>query len=127
VADGRIDVEPLLLQLFAGDDQVDVVAAAQTVIRYRQEAVCIGRQIDAHDIGFLIRDMIDKAGVLVGKAVVILSPNMRGQQVIQRCDRKADFEPLGVLAKMPGFLRMHEKALALSGASHPTIAAACRQ
>ncbi len=89
VANGRIDVEPLPLRLFAGDDHVDVVAASQTVIRYRQEAVGIGRQIDAHDIGFLIRDMIDKAGILVGKAIVVLSPDMRREQVIQRRDRLA--------------------------------------
>ena len=89
VANGRINVEPLPSRLFTGDDHVDVVAAAQTVIRDRQKAVCIGRQIDAHDVGFLIRDMIDKAGILVGKAIVILSPDMRREEVIQRCDRLA--------------------------------------
>ena len=89
VTNGRIDVEPLPLRLLAGDDQVDVVAAAQTVIRDRQQAVRVGRQIDAHDVGFLVRDMIDKAGILMRKAVVILPPDMRGEQVIQRCDRLA--------------------------------------
>ena len=89
MANGRIDVEPLPLRLLAGDDQVDVVAAAQAVIRHRQQAVRVGRQIDAHDIGFLVRDMIDEAGILVGKAVVILAPDMRGQQIVQRRDRLA--------------------------------------
>jgi hypothetical protein len=31
----RINGELLPLQMFSGDDQVDVVAAAQTVIRYQ--------------------------------------------------------------------------------------------
>ena len=88
---------------FAGDDQIDVVAAAQTVIRHRQQAVCVGRQIDAHDIGLLVGDMIDEAGILMGKAVVILPPDMRRQQIIQRGDRLApgdllaDLQPLRVL------------------------------
>ena len=43
VTNGRINVEPLPLRLFAGDDQIDVVAAAQTMIRHRQQAVCVGR------------------------------------------------------------------------------------
>ena len=89
VANGRIDVEPLPLRLLAGNDQVDVVAAAQTVIRDRQQAVGVGRQIDAHDIGFLVRDVIDEARILMGKAVVVLSPDMRREQVVQRRDRLA--------------------------------------
>src|SRR5580700_3198982 len=92
MANGRINVEPLPLRMFAGNDYVDVVSAAQTVIRYRQEAVCIGRQIDAHDVGFLIRDMINKARILVGKAIVVLSPDMRREQVIQRRDRLAPWD-----------------------------------
>ena len=76
MANGRIDVEPLPFRLLAGDDQVDVVAAAQAMIRHRQEAVCVGRQIDAHDVGFLVGDMIDEAGILVGEAVVVLPPDM---------------------------------------------------
>ena len=76
----ELDVEPLPFRLFAGDDHVDVVAAAQTVVGDRQQAVCIGRQIDAHDIGFLVGDVIDEAGILVGEAVVVLAPDMRGEQ-----------------------------------------------
>ena len=49
--------------------------------------------------------MIDEARILVGEAVVILPPDMRGQQVIQRRDRLApgdrlaDLEPFGVLVE----------------------------
>ena len=99
MANGRINVEPLPLRLFSGDDQIDVVTAAQTMIRDRQQAVCVGRQIDTHDIGFLVCHMIDEARILVRKAVVILAPDVRGEQIVQRCDRLApgdllaDLEP----------------------------------
>ena len=49
--------------------------------------------------------MIDKAGVLVREAVVILPPHVRAQQVIQRRDRlppgqvPAFLQPLGMLVK----------------------------
>ena len=105
VADGRVDVEPLPLRLLAGDDQVDVVAAAQAVIGDRQQAVGVGRQIDARDVGLLVGDVIDEARVLVGEAVVVLPPDMGGEQVVQRRDRlaprdcPADLQPLGVLVE----------------------------
>ena len=92
MADRRIDIEPLPFRLFAGDDQVDVVAAAQAVIGHRQQAVGIGRQVDAHDVGLLVGDMVDEAGILMRKAVVVLSPDMRGQKVVERGDRFAPAE-----------------------------------
>lgn len=76
MANGRIDVEPLPLRLLSGDDQIDIIVTAQAVIRDRQQAVCVGRQIDAHDVGFFVCDMIDEAGILVGEAIVVLSPDM---------------------------------------------------
>jgi hypothetical protein len=39
VANGRVDIMPLPFRLLASDDQVDVGAATQTMIRDRQEAV----------------------------------------------------------------------------------------
>ena len=46
-----------------------------------------------------------KPGILMGEAVVILAPDVRGQQVVQRGDLAAprqvrgDFQPLGVLVE----------------------------
>ncbi len=105
MANGRIAVEPLPFRLLAGDDKVDVVAAAQTVIGHRQQAVRVRRQIDAHDVGFLVRDMIDEARILMGKAVVVLAPDVRSEQIVQRRDRlaprdrAADLQPFGVLVE----------------------------
>ena len=72
--------------MLAGDDDVDVVAAAQAVVHHRQQAVRIGRQVDPHDLGLLVDDVVDEARVLVREAVVVLAPDVRGQQVVQRGD-----------------------------------------
>ena len=61
VLDGGVHVEPLRRGLFAGDDDVHVVAAAQAVIGHRQQRVGIRRQIDADDFGLLVHDVIDEA------------------------------------------------------------------
>ena len=95
VADGRLHIEPLPFGLLAGNDQVDVVAAAKAVVGDREQTVRIRRQINADDIGLLARDMIDEAGVLMGEAIVILPPDMRGEQIIQRCDGFAPRDRFG--------------------------------
>ena len=70
-----------------------------------QQTVRIGRQIDAHDLGLLVDDVIEEAGILVREAVVILLPNVGGEQIIQRRDLpppgqfQRDLQPLGVLAE----------------------------
>ena len=87
VLDRVVHVEPLQRGLFAGHDHVHVIAAAQAMIGDREQAVRVGRQIHAHDVGFLVHDVIDEAGILMAEAVVVLPPDMRRQQIIQRRDR----------------------------------------
>ena len=70
--------------MFPGDHDIDVMAAAQAMVHHRQQAVGIRREVDAHHFRLLVHDMIDEPGVLMREAVVILPPDMRGQQVIQR-------------------------------------------
>ena len=55
VLDRRVHVEPLVLGLLAGDDHVDVVAAAEAVVGHAQQRVGVGRQVDANHLGLLIR------------------------------------------------------------------------
>src|SRR5437879_10833128 len=76
---GRIHVEILQRGLLTGDDDVNVMAAAQAVIRNRKQRVCVGRQIDANNFGFLVDDMIDEAWVLMAKAIMVLPPHVRSE------------------------------------------------
>src|SRR5664279_3800840 len=64
----------------------------------RQQAVRIWRQIDPHYLGFLVRDMIDESGILVRKAIMVLSPDVRSEQIIQRSDRLTP-------RNLPGYLQ----------------------
>ena len=79
-----VHVQVRQVRLLVGDDDVDVVFAAQAVIRDAQQTVGIGRQIDPRDIGALVADNIQKAGILMREAVVILPPHQRRDQQIQR-------------------------------------------
>ena len=49
------------------------MAAPQAVIGDAQERVGVRRQVDADDLGFLVYDMVDEAGILVAKPVVVLA------------------------------------------------------
>ena len=101
----RIHGEPLRRRVLAGHHDVDVMAAAQTVVHDRQQAVGVRRQIDAHHLRLLVDDEIEKTRILVREAIVILAPDVRGQQVVQRGDPapprqlRADLEPLGMLVE----------------------------
>ncbi len=83
MADGRLDVEPLPFRLLAGNDQINVVAATQTMVGDREQTVGVRRKINPDDAGFLVREMIDETRILVGEAVVILAPDVRSRQVVQ--------------------------------------------
>jgi len=73
--------------LLAGDDHVHVVPAAETVVGDREKRVGVGRQVDADHLGLLVCDVIDEARILVREAIVILAPDVRGQQVVEGRDR----------------------------------------
>ena len=91
--------------MFAGDDDVDVMPAAQAMIKHGEQTVRIRRQINAHDVGLLVDDVIKETGVLMREPVVILLPDVRGEQIIQRRDFsppgqfRRDLQPFGVLAE----------------------------
>ena len=80
-------------------------SAAQAVVGHREQGVRVRRQVDPHDLGLLVDDVVDEARVLVAEAVVVLPPHVRGQQVVQRGDRAGATaavggpEPLGVLVE----------------------------
>ncbi|TKS62328.1 MAG: hypothetical protein EWM73_02563 [Nitrospira sp.] len=105
MGDRLVHVEPLRRRLFPRDNDVDVVAAAQTVVGDGQERIGVGRQIDPDHLGLLIHHMIDEPRILVAEPVVILPPDVGGQEIIQRGDRSppwdvaADLQPLGMLVE----------------------------
>ena len=72
--------------VFSRHHHVHIVPAAQAVIKDRQQAVGVGRQVDAHDIGLLVDDVVEEAGILVREAVVILLPDVGGEQIVERSD-----------------------------------------
>ena len=86
VGAGLVHGQPVEAGLLAGHDDVDVVAAAQGVVGHGQQGVGVRRQVDPYDLGALVEDVVDEAGVLVGEAVVVLPPDMRGQQVVEGGD-----------------------------------------
>ena len=97
--------QPLRQGVFAGHHHVDVMPAAQAVIEDRQQTIGVGRQINAHDIGLLVDHVVEETGILVREAVVILLPDVGGEQIVQRRDLPAPgqfqryLQPLGVLAE----------------------------
>ena len=103
--DGFVHVEPLREGVFARHDDVDVMPAAQAMIENREQAVRVWRQVNAHNARFLIDDVVEKPGILMGEPVVILLPDMGGEKIVQRGDFPAPgqfrshLQPLGVLAE----------------------------
>jgi hypothetical protein len=97
--------QPLGGRLFAGDDDIDVVPATQAVIGNGQQAIGVRWQIDPNDLGLFIDDVVDEPGVLMAEAVVVLAPDVTGQQVIQRANGPpprnviADLQPFGMLVE----------------------------
>ncbi len=97
--------QPLRKCVFACNHNIDVVPAAQAMVENRQQTIGVRRQIAAHDIGLLVDNVVEETGVLVREAVVILLPDMRGQQIVQGRNLaspgqfRRHFQPLGVLAE----------------------------
>ena len=100
---GLLHSQPLWTRMFGGDDDVHVVAGADAVVKAAQQAVCIRRQVQADNVGLLVGDVVEEAGVLMREAVVILLPDVGGEDVVERRDLLtpgelvADLEPLCVL------------------------------
>ena len=95
VLGGCLAIEPLQLRLLVDDDEVDVALAAQAVIGDRQQAVGVGRQVDARDRALLRHDRVHEARALVREPVVVVAPARRRQQVVERRHRRAPRPAVG--------------------------------
>ena len=103
--DRGIHVQPLGQRMLSRNHYIHIVSAAQTVIKYRQQAVGVGRKVNAHNIGLLVDDVVQESRILVREAVVILLPDVGGEQIVERGDLPAPgqlqryLQPLGVLVE----------------------------
>ena len=53
------------------------------MIEHRQQAIGVRRQINPNDVCLLVDHVIEEAGVLMGETIVVLLPDVRGEQVVQ--------------------------------------------
>ena len=89
--------------MLAGHQHVHVVPAADAVIEAGKQAVGVRRKVKAHHVRFLIGNVIQEAGVLMGEAVVILLPYVGGEDQVQGGDGLspgklvADLQPFRML------------------------------
>src|ERR1035441_6289986 len=81
VGNSGINIQVLQVALFVRDNDVDVIFRSQTMIGYRQQTVGIRGEVDAGYCGTLIEHDIEKPRILVCKAILILTPHGRGNQI----------------------------------------------
>src|SRR5664280_522235 len=100
-----VHCKPLWECMFSCNHNINVMPAAQAVIKNRQQAVCIWWKVNTYYISFLVHDMVEEARILVRETIVILLPNMGCKQIVQRRDLPAPrqfqrhLQPLGVLTE----------------------------
>ncbi len=92
VSDGVGHGEVLKMVLLVGDDDVDVIAGTQAMIGDAEQAVGVWRKIDACNGGTFVGDDIEEAGILVGEAVVILTPDERSDENVDGRNGSAPIE-----------------------------------
>ena len=71
------------MRLLVCDDDVDVIAAAQTMVGHGQQRVDVRWQVDAGHPGVLVDHDIEEAGILVGKTIMVMAPYCGCDQQIQ--------------------------------------------
>src|SRR5437588_3981495 len=75
------------------------------MIGHGKQAIRVRRQINADDFCLLVDDVIYEPWVLMTEAVVVLPPDVRGEQIVERSDGTPPgdvsrrLQPLGVLIK----------------------------
>ena len=73
-----VEREPLQLRLFSAGDDVYVIPAAQAVIEYVEQAVCIGRVVNSNHFAAPLQNVINKTRRLMAETVVVISPGVAG-------------------------------------------------
>ena len=65
-------------------DDIDIVLRLDAVIEARQQTVGIRRKIETNNVCLLVGNMIQETRILMRKAIMILLPDMRRQNNIER-------------------------------------------
>ena len=81
-----IHIQVLKMELLVGNDHIDVVLASEAVVGNRQQAIRVGRKINASDLGALVQHNVEETGILVRETVMVLPPDRRSDQKVQRRD-----------------------------------------
>ena len=97
VLDRLVHRQPLQLRLLVDDDQVDVAARAEAVVRHGQQAVRVRRQVDPADVAPGGDDVLDQARPLVAEPVVVVAPRGRGEQDVEARDLGPPRQVVGLL------------------------------
>ena len=69
--------------LLIGDDDIDVVGTAETVVGDGEETISIGGEVDAYDFRAFVGHDVEETWILVGEAIVILSPDGGGKEYVE--------------------------------------------
>jgi hypothetical protein len=80
--EGLVHVQPLKLWLLSASNNVDVVAAPQTMVEDTQQAVAIRGIVHADGFAPARQRVVYKSGCLMAETVVIVSPGMTCQKNI---------------------------------------------
>src|SRR6185437_12591016 len=102
---GGIHAQPLGGGMFSGNDHIDVMSTAQTMVHDRKQTIGIRWQINSDNLRLFVDDVVDKTRILMSEAVVVLPPHMRSEQVIERRESSAprelgcDFQPFCMLVE----------------------------
>jgi hypothetical protein len=77
-----IHVQPLKLRLFPARDDVDVIAASETMIKDAEQGVTVRRIVHADGVASARQSVVHKTGCLMAEPIVIVAPCMAGEQNI---------------------------------------------
>ena len=97
VLDCFFHIEVLDMVLLVGNDDVDVVGAAETMICDREESVSVRWEVDSHDFWALVCDNIEETRILMGEAVVVLSPDGSCEKDVEGGDLDTPFDFIALL------------------------------
>jgi hypothetical protein len=83
VLNSSVHREVLQMLLLIGNNNVDIVDRAKTVVHDREQTVSIRRKVDADNLGTLVGNDIKEARILVSETIVVLTPDNGSQENVE--------------------------------------------